>query len=224
MVSEHDRVLAQMKAKGLDIESALKDPFRQMLKKDVVISGFAVSILLLAYYTAIGLGSILFQVVFGFNLQQANSLGNWTWGASAVTAIVVGLLSDRLRVRKPFMIVGAILTAVAIALYSSHFGHHTSYATVAVLVSFISIGLGVAFTPWMASFSETCEDHNPALTANRPGHMGPDHPGGRLLLVDRGALGDHHRDAAGELRREDQPLHEHHRLGRLPRLADCPNL
>jgi MFS family permease len=165
MVSEHDRVLAQMKAKGLDIESALKNPFRQMMKKDVILSGFAVSILLLAYYTAIGLGSIFLQVVFGFNLQQANSLGNWTWGASAVTAIVVGMLSDRLRVRKPFMIVGAVLAATSIALYISHFGHHTSYLTVAVLVSLISVGLGVAYTPWMASFSETCEEHNPALTA-----------------------------------------------------------
>ena len=165
MVSEHDRVLAQMKAKGLDIESALKNPFRQMLKKDVIISGFAVSILLLAYYTAIALGSILLQVVFGFSLHQANSLGNWVWGASAVTAIVVGALSDRLRVRKPFMVAGAVLTAASIALYISHFGHHTSYATVAVCISLISVGLGVAYTPWLASFSETCEDHNPALTA-----------------------------------------------------------
>ncbi len=165
MVSEHDRVLAQMRAKGIDIESALKNPFRQMLKKDVIVSGFAVSILLLAYYTAIGLGSIFMQVVFGFNLQQANSLGNWTWGTSAVTAISVGILSDRLKVRKPFMIFGAVLTAVSIALYLSHFGHHTSYVTVAVLVSLISVGLGVAYTPWMASFSETCENHNPALTA-----------------------------------------------------------
>lgn len=165
MVSERDRVLAQLRAKGIDVESALKSPFRQMLKKDVIISGFAVSILLLAYYTAIGLGSIFMQVVFGFNLQQANSLGNWTWGASAVTAIVVGMLSDRLKVRKPFMVAGAVMTAAAIAVYSSHFGHHTSYLTVALLVSAIAVGLGVAYTPWMASFSETCENHNPALTA-----------------------------------------------------------
>jgi ACS family D-galactonate transporter-like MFS transporter len=165
MVSEKDRVLAQMKAKGLDVEQALRNPFKQMLKKDVIISGFAVSILLLAYYTTIALGSIFMQVVFSFNLQQANSLGNWTWGASAVTAIVVGVASDRLKVRKPFMIAGSVITAVAIAMYLSHFGHHTSYAMVAFLVSAIAVGLGIAYTPWMASFSETCEDHNPALTA-----------------------------------------------------------
>ncbi len=165
MVSERDRVLAQMRAKGMDIESALRNPFRQMLKKDVIISGFAVSILLLAYYTAIGLGAVFMQVVFGFNLQQANSLGNWTWGASALTAVVVGMVSDRFKVRKPFMVAGAVLAAAAIAAYLSQFGHHPTYGTVALLISAISVGLGVAYTPWMASFSETCESHNPALIA-----------------------------------------------------------
>lgn len=38
LVSEKDRVLAQLKAKGIDVESALRHPFRQMLKKDVVIT------------------------------------------------------------------------------------------------------------------------------------------------------------------------------------------
>lgn len=165
MVSERDRVLAQLRARGIDIEQALRRPFRQMLKPDIIISGFAVSILLLAYYTAIGLGSILLQVVFGFNLHQANSLGNWTWGVNAFAVVGIGFVSDRLKVRKPLMVIGAVIGAAAIGVYLSTFGHHTSYLEVALIVSAISFGLGVAYTPWMASYSETCEAHNPALAA-----------------------------------------------------------
>ncbi|HWE55469.1 MAG TPA: MFS transporter [Acidimicrobiales bacterium] len=165
IVTEADRVLVEARAKGIDVAAALRNPFRQMMKADVIISGFAVSVLLLAYYTAIALGVIIFQVIFGFSLHQANALGNWTWGTNAVTVVVVGVISDKLRVRKPFMVIGAVIAAVAIVLYLSRFGHQASFGTVAFLVSLISFGLGVAYTPWMASFTETVEEHNPALTA-----------------------------------------------------------
>lgn len=165
VVSEADRALVEVRAKGIDIEEALRHPFRQMIKPDIVISAFAVSVLLFAYYTSIALGVIIFQVVFGFSLHTANSLGYWTWGVNALTVVTVGALSDRLLVRKPFMLAGAIVAAVGIVLYLSHFGHHTSFATVALLVAVISFGMGVAYTPWMAGFTETVEDRNPALQA-----------------------------------------------------------
>jgi MFS transporter, ACS family, D-galactonate transporter len=43
MVTMRDRALIEARAKGLDIESALRHPFRQLLKPDVVISAIAVS-------------------------------------------------------------------------------------------------------------------------------------------------------------------------------------
>lgn len=165
MVSMADRALVEARAKGIDVEASMRQPFRQMLKPDIVISGFAVSVLLLAYYTAVGFGVVIFETVFGFSLHQANALGNWTWGINALTVVLVGLLSDRLRVRKPFMIVGATIAAVTLVLYLEQFGGHPSFTQVALLVSIVSFGLGVAYTPWMASFTETVEARNPALTA-----------------------------------------------------------
>src|SRR5262249_7333746 len=44
-------------------------------------------------------------------------------------------------------------------------GLHPSYYTLAIILALLSFALGVAYTPWMASFTETVEDHNPALTA-----------------------------------------------------------
>src|SRR6185312_10458 len=58
MVSMRDRALIEARAKGIDLSAALKNPFRQLLKADIVVSAFAVSIMLLIYYTAVGFATI----------------------------------------------------------------------------------------------------------------------------------------------------------------------
>src|SRR5712692_7676494 len=165
MVTLRDRALIEARAKGIDIEAALRHPFRQLIKPDVVISAFAVSIMLLIYYTAVGFAVIYLVTVFGFSVKQADALGNWNWGFNAIAVILIGVISDRFRVRKPFMIIGGIGAAALTAVYLEQAGHHPSYYTLAAILAVLSFFLGVAYTPWMASFTETVEAHNPALTA-----------------------------------------------------------
>ncbi len=165
MVSIRDRALIEARAKGLDIESALKHPFRQLLKVDIVVSAFAVSVMLLIYYTAVGFSLIYLTTVFGFSVKDGNGLGNWNWGFNVIAVLLVGIISDRFRVRKPFMVIGGVIAAVMVVVYLEQAGHHPSYYTVAVMLAVLSLGLGIAFAPWMASFTETVEARNPALTA-----------------------------------------------------------
>jgi MFS family permease len=165
MVTMRDRALIEARAKGLDIEAALKRPFRQLLKPDVVISAVAVSVMLLIYYTAVGFFVIYASTVFGFSTKDANGLGNWNWGFNVIAVILIGIISDRLRVRKPFMVVGGVAAAVMVVIYLMQAGHHPSYYSLAIILAVLSFGLGVAYTPWMASFTETVEARNPALTA-----------------------------------------------------------
>jgi len=165
MVTMQDRALIEMRAKGLDIEAALKNPWRQLMKADILISAAAVSIMLLIYYTAVGFSVIYLSTVFGENLKNANGLGNWNWGFNALGVILIGVISDRFRVRKPFMVVGGVLAAVMIVLYLMQAGKHPGYYTLAIMLALMALGLGVAYTPWMASFTETVEDRNPALIA-----------------------------------------------------------
>lgn len=165
MVTMRDRALIEARAKGIDIEAALRHPFRQLLKADVVISALAVSVMLLIYYTAVGFFVIYASTVFGFSTSQANGLGNWNWGFNAIGVILIGVLSDKLRVRKPFMVIGGIAGAVMIVVYLSQAGGHPSYGTLAAILAVLAFALGVAYTPWMASFTETVEARNPALTA-----------------------------------------------------------
>ena len=165
MVSIRDRALVEARAKGLDVEAALRHPFRQLLKVDIVVSAFAVSVMLLIYYTAVGFSLIYVTTVFGFSVKDGNGLGNWNWGFNVLAVLLVGIVSDRFRVRKPFMVLGGVIAAVMVVVYLEQAGHHPGYYTIAVMLAVLSLGLGIAFAPWMASFTETVEARNPALTA-----------------------------------------------------------
>jgi hypothetical protein len=121
--------------------------------------------MLLIYYTAVGFSLIYLTTVFGFSVKDGDGLGNWNWGFNVIAVLLVGIISDRFRVRKPFMVVGGVLAAVMVVVYLEQAGHHPSYYTVAIMLALLSLGLGIAFAPWMASFTETVEARNPALTA-----------------------------------------------------------
>jgi MFS family permease len=172
MVTQRDRVLVELKAKGFDVAKALAKPWRQMARFDVVISAIAVSVMLVLFYTASGtFPTAFFVTVFDkathwSSVPQANALAAWMWGADCIGLVVFGILSDLLRVRKPFMIAGAIGMLVFIPVLISHAGHVTSgYYTVVWICSIIFIFQAMAYSTWMASFTETAEAHNPALTA-----------------------------------------------------------
>ncbi len=165
MVTMRDRALIEAKAKGIDIEASLRNPFGQLLKADVIVSALGIAIFLLIYYTAVGFALIYFTTVFGFSVKDGNALGNWNWGFNVIAVILFGFISDRFRVRKPFMIAGGVGAAIMIVIYLEQIGKPTSYYHMAILLAALAFCLGVAYVPWMASFTETVEARNPALTA-----------------------------------------------------------
>lgn len=166
MVSMRDRALIEARAKGINIEESLRHPWRQMLKLDIVVSALAVSVFLIIYYTAVGFNPIYFETIFGFTPSQANGLGNWLWAFDAGALVVVGIVSDWLKVRKPFMIIGAVGAAVMTIIYlGKATAPHTGYYEFVLILSLLAAFLGIAYAPWMASFTETVERRNPALIA-----------------------------------------------------------
>lgn len=165
MHSVRDRSLIEARARGLDVAAATAKPWRQMLRPDIVGSAFAISVFLLVYYSAVVFLIVYLTTVFGFSEKDANGLGNWLWGFEAIALVAVGLASDRLRVRKPFMLVGAIGAATMTVIFLRQAGHQPSYYHLAMIMTVQAIFLGIAYAPWMASFTETIEAHNPALAA-----------------------------------------------------------
>jgi MFS family permease len=164
MVSLHDRALIEARARGIDIAESLRKPWRQMMRLDVVGSAFAIAVFLLIYYTAVGFFTVYFTSLHGYSLSRANSIGNWFWAFDAGALIVIGIISDRVGVRKPFMLIGAI-GAIVMTIVFLNLGAGTSYGTFALVISILAVFLAIAYAPWMASFTETVEKHNPALTA-----------------------------------------------------------
>jgi MFS family permease len=136
-----------------------------MMKLDIIGSALGVSVLLLVYYTTVAFGVIYLVTVFGFTPARANALLNWSWATNAVALIVAGMWSDALRVRKPFMVAGGLGSAALIWIFMAHGWTQSSFAVMAVVGGSISVLMGAAYATWMASFTETIEAHNPALTA-----------------------------------------------------------
>ncbi|MFE2070558.1 nitrate/nitrite transporter [Streptomyces sp. NPDC059467] len=166
MVTLRDRALVEARAKGLDTEALRRGEWRQMMRLDVLGSAFAIAVFLLLYYAAVGNFVVYFATVFGYSEQRTNALANWYWAANAIALVLAGLLSDRLKVRKPFMIAGAVGSAVMTAIFATRATHLTTgYYTFAWLFVGIGVFSGIAYAPWMASFTETVEKHNPAATA-----------------------------------------------------------
>ncbi|HTU29281.1 MAG TPA: MFS transporter [Solirubrobacteraceae bacterium] len=166
MVSRKDRELIEARAAGIDIEESLRHPYRQMLRPDILLSAFAISVFLIIYYVAVGFFPVFFETVFGYSQSRANTLGDWFWAFDAGGLLLVGALSDRIRVRKPFMVFGAVCAIASTTIFALKATHPTtSYSTFVVLLSCIAVSLALAFAPWMASFTETVERRNPALIA-----------------------------------------------------------
>ena len=166
MVSMRDRALVEARAKGLDPEKALQGSWRQMLRLDVIGPAFGISVFLLLYYILVGFTVVYFATNYGWSAAKANSLANWYWIANAIALVVTGVLSDRLRVRKPLMVVGTVISVVGAVLFAiSATDHGIGYHRLAVYFVIASVGGGMAYVAWMAGFTETVEKHNPAATA-----------------------------------------------------------
>ena len=166
MVSMRDRALIEARAAGLKVEDLSKGLWKQMLKLDIIGPAVGISLFLLLYYIAAGFAVVYFATVYGYSESKANALANWYWITNAIALIVTGVLSDYFRVRKPFMILGTIISMVGVALFAvAATDPSTTYYHLAVLFIIIAGGGGMTYCAWMAAFTETVEKHNPAATA-----------------------------------------------------------
>ena len=175
VVSQEEKMLVEARARGMteaDVLATMAHPWRQVLKLDLLVPAVSIGLYLLIYYAAVGFFVIYIVTTFKnpdgsyFTTSQANGIQQWMWAFNCGALIVVGLVSDRLRVRKPFMVLGAAGSIAMVGVWIS-LAHapNTSYYDLVVVVSILATFLGIGFAPWMAAYTETVEDHNPALMA-----------------------------------------------------------
>ena len=139
MVTERDRLINEGRART---QTRAPHPWRRLLHPRIILSALGVSLLLLVYFTTVAFGVVYLVTVFGFTPARANALLNFAWAANALALIGAGVWSDVLGVRKPFMLAGGIGAGLLVGVL-----------------------LGAAYATWMASFTETIEAQDAALTA-----------------------------------------------------------
>ena len=164
MAALSERALVEAKAGGLDLAALTKNRWRQMLHVNTVLSPIAINLFLVIYFTAIAYFVFYLPQFLGFSLSSFNGIQEIYWGVDIVALLVFGFVSDKLMVRKPFMIAGSAGTVIAIVLLLNA-GHGVSFTAISLILSLLSASLACCYGPWFASFTETLEHYNPGLIA-----------------------------------------------------------
>lgn len=165
MVDSKDRELLEARAASGTVEINLEKPFLQLLKLDIIGPSIGFATLLLLYFTLVGFSPILYATVFHFDASQANGVAAWAWAANVVVTVFIGFLFDWSRVRKPWMIIGGVLTIVFELVLLFNLGNPLTFAQLSVITALMSGSFGFAAVAFYASFTETIEARNPALMA-----------------------------------------------------------
>ena len=143
MRSLSDAALLNARARGVSDEEILKAtqrPWAQILKWDLVGSALGIALFLLVYYTAAGFFTIYWSTVFKnadgsiSRCSQANGLNEWFWAPRSWRSSSSGFVSDKLKVRKPFMAVGAVGAIIFLILFLLTASHpYTGHSTLVIL-------------------------------------------------------------------------------------------
>jgi len=167
MVTERERALVEVRAAGIDVESAVSRPLRSVMRADIVISSCAIAVFLLFYYTSVSVLTIYWVVVFNRSTPDADGINVWYAAFASGALVFFGMVSDRLRVRKPLMLVGGIGGIVMMIFMILQAGQpHTGYYWNVLVVVMLGTATSCAYCSWMAAYTEQIESHNPALIAS----------------------------------------------------------
>jgi MFS family permease len=164
MAAMRDRTLVEARARGLDVEALTKNRWRQVLRVNTVLSPIAINLFLVIYFTAIAYFVFYLPEFLGFTLSAFNGIQEIYWAVDIVALVVFGYISDKMMVRKPFMVIGTIGTIISIILLMN-VKRGVSFTEMALILSLLSASLACCYGPWFASFTETLESINPGLIA-----------------------------------------------------------
>jgi sugar phosphate permease len=135
-----------------------------LLTPRVIAASLGIGLFLVATLTFTSVLPLMLGAVFGYPADRSNGLLTWSNWATIVALVVAGIASDRLGVRKPFMLVGAACAiAFSIGLLTTLEDPHTSYGTLRVLLMGLGASVAIAYVAWMTSFTETVENLHPSL-------------------------------------------------------------
>lgn len=133
----------------------------------------AISLWLIQYMTISLLGQTMLVDSFGISTAKASSIMATFWILDLAALIIVGRVSDKLQLRKPFSLIGTVLGAFVMIYFISLMGRSTAPVTELMICgALLGATLAMAYAPWMANYSENAEDVDPRLQGTAWGVFG----------------------------------------------------
>ena len=103
--------------------------------------------------------------VFKVSAAEASQIMTAFWILDLIVLIVAGRLSDRWQLRRPFAAIGTVLGIIVLGVFIWETANPQSVNSVGLMITGALMGgtLALAYSPWMANFSENAEDIDPRL-------------------------------------------------------------
>lgn len=120
----------------------------------------------LSLYIAIqAFGPLMFTESFHYTPADAARMNSYFWLGNMGALIVIGVISDRLQVRRPISTIGAVGVALLLAWWIPRFGGELPRHLMIMVATLLGCLLAMIAVPWAAQYSETLEDTSPGLQA-----------------------------------------------------------
>jgi OPA family glycerol-3-phosphate transporter-like MFS transporter len=149
-----------------ELPGSAREAFATLLKHFepwLMVVPFTIS---LALYIAIqAFGPLMFTESFHYTPGDAAAKCAKFWLGNIGALIVVGLISDKLQMRKPIAVLGAILTSALLVWWIPTFGEALPRHTMSIVATTLGCFLAILSVPWAAQYSEALEEISPALQA-----------------------------------------------------------
>ncbi len=164
--------VASMEARGVKIKStelpsSTRDAFARLLRHpDIWIQVIGINANLTLYFAITAFGPLMFTQVFKYSPAEAAEMNSHFWFCNLAILVLTGFVSDRLQIRKPIAILGAVLSIGLLVWWVPSFtSGGLPRGEMAVVAATLGGFLAIGYVPWAAHFSETLEEVSPALQA-----------------------------------------------------------
>jgi ACS family D-galactonate transporter-like MFS transporter len=162
VVVRADDATLEERAAHFDAAAATRHAWRQMLRSSIILSSLGYVLYGVPRYTFNVFLPTYLNGVLALSLAQANGIASFFGLAFIGGSLAVGFCSDRLQVRKPFMLIGTLAVALTL-LFFMGLTPDTPLGVLTLTLICISFCQAMGNVSWQAAFTETAETINPAL-------------------------------------------------------------
>lgn len=109
---------------------------------------------------------VMFTRAFHYNAAGADKMASYFWLLNLFMLVPAGWVSDRLRVRKPLVLIGTVAALALLIWWIGTFANPLPPFQLGAVMFILGGLIAFAFIPWCAQYSELLEDISPALQAS----------------------------------------------------------